>query len=67
MATATEVAMAPWQTDDSTANLQEVAMARAATAVEVAAMEEAVEATQEAMTEVWVVTVTEVAVVDIQI
>ena len=67
MATATEVAMAPWQTDDSTANLQEVAMARAATAAEVEAMEEAVEATQEAMTEVWVVTVTEVAVVDIQI
>ena len=31
MATATEVAMAPWQTDDSTANLREVAMARAAT------------------------------------
>ena len=41
--------MAPCKTDDSMANLQEVATARAAMAAEVAAMEEAVEVTEEAM------------------
>ena len=49
--TATVAATEPWQTDDSTASLREVATARAAMAAEVAAMAEAVEATQVAMTD----------------
>ena len=49
--TATVVATEPWQTDDSTASLREVATARAAMVAEVAAMVEAVEATQVVMTD----------------
>ena len=49
--TATAVVTEPWQTDDLTASLREVATARAAMATEVAAMVEAVEATQVDMTD----------------
>ena len=49
--TATAVATEPCKTDDSTVSLREAATARAAMAAEVAAMVEAVEATQVAMSD----------------